>query len=829
MATPIKKPGKISLIPPDFSPNNMPPSQKPSIPPGVSLNNMPPSQIPPQAVSPPKVVAEVPLAVAKVEVPLAGPMGRGAINVMPPTLLGGWGALRGVDVTCDSYDEGARSDHPKAPEKGERSAYPSPKPFIPTPRPSIPTPRPIESKPLFTQQPALKIPQNLSPRPPTQNKNFTPTPPDSPRTKIPEQLYDFNTSKIPTCKKPKCPTCEEIKDLDRRIKHPKSSEDKIKAHFELSKHPGRPILQDLFTGTFYPSTEEYIDAHNIPYKNRAPKYRPPTPKPPSPTPKPPSPTPKPPSPTPPPKPKSEPEITLDLGDEEDDFINSSGFTDPMKTGRWRLQNKMIHLTYHYQPDQAKLLQFLRNLVATKDAVIEVYSIVNEFGKNKGEENAHPHVHVAIKLDKSITITNCRFFDYKESPDTIGDPHPNIQGVKDMQHWNYLCNKYFIKEGEPIFSNYVHRIQSKKVPDPTFEELQACKTEADLVKFMADRGQSLKSGPALTPWEKIKPPQGLNEKDFLNRLREWQNLLVDIYILCLMNNRFIAWLVDQMGSIGKTVLCKHLRHVANTFILSTTNAKDAYHAIGNHIRKNGYPEIIVLDIARTTDVEAKGLYAMIEKIKDGEFIDGKYNSETVSFPKSPFIIVFSNTMPVVKHLTMDRWLIMVPNWSGERFDISFEGESGKKVIDDFIALEHEKEKIALELGEIYVARIPFKQRLDVQYFEKSSGYIDINNRRSYWERGIIPVIKIACHPDEKYITAGKYIICIEEQPMTPEELEDYKKWELKFSKGLKNGFDSSSSAETEARAAWLKREADKARIKMIEDIKARKELESNSSQ
>ena len=50
------------------------------------------------------------------------------------------------------------------------------------------------------------------------------------------------------------------------------------------------------------------------------------------------------------------------------------------------------------------------------------------------------------------------------------------------------------------------------------------------------------------------------------------------------------------------------------------------------------------------------YKILEHIKDGKAMAGKFNSKLLKFKKPNIVIVFSNNEPNMSHLSMDRWRI-----------------------------------------------------------------------------------------------------------------------------------------------------------------------------
>ena len=61
--------------------------------------------------------------------------------------------------------------------------------------------------------------------------------------------------------------------------------------------------------------------------------------------------------------------------------------------------------------------------------------------------------------------------------------------------------------------------------------------------------------------------------------------------------------------------------------------------------------------RPSSEDAKPCYSVLEAIKDGTAINGKYQSEVVRFKTLNVVFVFSNVVPDVMQLSRDRWQIL----------------------------------------------------------------------------------------------------------------------------------------------------------------------------
>lgn len=120
-----------------------------------------------------------------------------------------------------------------------------------------------------------------------------------------------------------------------------------------------------------------------------------------------------------------------------------------------------------------------------------------------------------------------------------------------------------------------------------------------------------------------------------------------------DDRTINWYWEKDGCVGKTALSKLLCANYGALCVSGKSSDCKYAIVKFKETKKYYPKIIIFDIPRCNIDYIN--YEAIEKIKDGLFFVGKYESQQVIM-NSPHIIVFSNEEPQIDKLSKDRWNI-----------------------------------------------------------------------------------------------------------------------------------------------------------------------------
>jgi len=431
-----------------------------------------------------------------------------------------------------------------------------------------------------------------------------------------------------------------------------------------------------------------------------------------------------------------------------------------KNGKFRLSNKRIHLTYHYHFDPVKYLDCINEYI--KPNKVNVYCIAQEFGKNKGSDSAHPHTHVALEFSKNVSVRNSRFFDYLDRPRTDVNPHPFIKKVSYMKHWKHICSNYLSKETVP-YTNFIG--ESGVV---SYEELRECKKSSDVLKVMNANGVKMeKAGPLIKAWEHIEKPSPPVEKPF-KEWYPWQQYFTNILdgSFNAPGDRVVIWIYNEGGAMGKTKFSEYLVGKYGAFVLTTQNSRNGLHALKKRYDQTGNMPAVIIDISRAD--YADRVYGLIEKLKSSQSTSEKYDSSVIDFDRVPLVFVFSNSPPDTSRLSADRWLVYVSQFDGKDFGYTFEGNSGKKFHDMYIDEELKMQKQAEEDGKSYMPCVPFGQRNKIDIFDDSLEFMSLDKRRTYWERGMNPVLMV-----ESTVRGTR--VTLTEKPMEPELFKRYKSW------------------------------------------------------
>nr|QXP07646.1 MAG: replication associated protein [Arizlama virus] len=195
----------------------------------------------------------------------------------------------------------------------------------------------------------------------------------------------------------------------------------------------------------------------------------------------------------------------------------------------------------------------------------------------------------------------------------------------------------IRYKNPVFFDAM----KKKFPTA---HIEVCKNLAASINYCKKEGEHSEKVPDLGP--QAKDP--LDGKELL----PWQNEVMQI---CASepDDRSIYWYWEETGCVGKTTLAKHLCLTTDTIVLSG-KASDCKYTVCSWIESNKrFPKIILFHYTRS--VESYVSYEAIESIKDGIFMNSKYECKMVLYD-SPTVIVMANFEPQYTAISADRWKV-----------------------------------------------------------------------------------------------------------------------------------------------------------------------------
>lgn len=120
-----------------------------------------------------------------------------------------------------------------------------------------------------------------------------------------------------------------------------------------------------------------------------------------------------------------------------------------------------------------------------------------------------------------------------------------------------------------------------------------------------------------------------------------------------DGRKIRWYYDEVGGSGKSTFARSYGRKRQCFVATSGKYADVLYAYS----AAGCPRIIIFDWARSEEEHFP--YGLLEKLKNGFFLNTKYESKMVFF-NIPHIIVFANFRPDERKWSRDRLDVHVIN-------------------------------------------------------------------------------------------------------------------------------------------------------------------------
>lgn len=137
-----------------------------------------------------------------------------------------------------------------------------------------------------------------------------------------------------------------------------------------------------------------------------------------------------------------------------------------------------------------------------------------------------------------------------------------------------------------------------------------------------------------------------------KMPKWQKQLLPV-LMGEPDDRTMYWIYDPVGLNGKTKFCKYLVYKHDAVGLVYGHAGDILNLVSKMPNRNIYAWNLTR--AKPKDLSELDLYAAMESVKDGFFVNLKYETKQVLM-NPPHVIVFSNHLPKREFISADRWKI-----------------------------------------------------------------------------------------------------------------------------------------------------------------------------
>ena len=139
------------------------------------------------------------------------------------------------------------------------------------------------------------------------------------------------------------------------------------------------------------------------------------------------------------------------------------------------------------------------------------------------------------------------------------------------------------------------------------------------------------------------------------LREWQKELFDI--IKTPSDRQVVWVRGTKGNEGKTWFQKYVQSVYGCVRVAVLDLKGKTSDVLHALRKLPLSTVDIFFFNDSRSDDGNHNYSILEHVKDGLATATKFNSDILRFRNPNIVVVFSNTSPVMRNLSNDRWKIL----------------------------------------------------------------------------------------------------------------------------------------------------------------------------
>lgn len=224
----------------------------------------------------------------------------------------------------------------------------------------------------------------------------------------------------------------------------------------------------------------------------------------------------------------------------------------------------------------------------------------------------------------------------------------------------ICEKFVFQlergeQGRLHYQGFIH-LKEKQRSSTLRSTLLTAKRQGLYIAACSDAGKAAASRYAMKadtredgPWADKNVYMG---QDLPTKLYEWQEDVRKI-LLGPMEDRKIYWYYDHEGNLGKSKFAKYMKFHHDVPKITFGKCSDLLNLVTKQQNKKAY----IFDLSRTKsrEIDMDEIYSAMENIKNGHFINTKYEVEEVLM-LPPHICVFANYRPDTSKLSSDRWII-----------------------------------------------------------------------------------------------------------------------------------------------------------------------------
>lgn len=258
-----------------------------------------------------------------------------------------------------------------------------------------------------------------------------------------------------------------------------------------------------------------------------------------------------------------------------------------------------------------------------------------YGKEIGSKEHTPHLQGYIQLKKKLRMLSLK---KKIGINTI---HLELQRAKN----NEDAKNYCLKDGDIVeYGEFLKFGSPKAKKDNLKQQIFDCDTWEEVIDLIATRPGYLNY--AKECW-KIRKPKLI---PFTGKFYPWQQWLFDM--IQQRNYRDIYIICDPRGNKGKSYFCLVMRDSFGAFVVRPQKVTDVRYLYNGE-------EIALFDMPRNGDYEFY-INGVVEEIKDGYVVSGKYEGKIIRQRNPVFVGIFTNSRygdEIAKKFSADRIVLL----------------------------------------------------------------------------------------------------------------------------------------------------------------------------
>jgi hypothetical protein len=347
--------------------------------------------------------------------------------------------------------------------------------------------------------------------------------------------------------------------------------------------------------------------------------------------------------------------------EEEDEDVSANTTDNEEKNGFIFHNKKYLITYKGWVEKTGYKAWLNSKLEAKTQIEDIH-LAHEVGDKTAN---YKHTHIAVCFTQQLFQRGAHFLDYpgpwkEQAEEDIaqGPVHPNVQVIgRKNEDWIKVL-KYLRKyDKDCAYLDNIIKLLSKgknkreAIENGIIDRIQNSASINDAVRCV----DKLNETPAAIMLYNLRYEEPINISGLtIEMITGWQiqlkNRLED-----LGDDRSIIWIYCENGCTGKTRFRQFMNYLHPEQYLSLDTyigTKDLAILIQKKQQQGWRGTKILMDLSRT-EFNYGGIYNLLEKLRNGSLTSGKYSGAIITM-NITHLAVFSNKLPNIDALTLDRW-------------------------------------------------------------------------------------------------------------------------------------------------------------------------------